>query len=63
MEKLTVGKLKQILATVPDNQIVYLGDDEELNGIHLAFFAQEMSERDMKEFSQDQFKGTGFLIN
>lgn len=64
MKQMTIGTLKALIQNVPDNMVVFLGDDEELNGIHQAFFAQKCSKEEIKEFSQDQFEGTtGFLIS
>lgn len=40
MNQLTIKELKAVLANVDDDTKIYLGDDEELNGIHEAYFAQ-----------------------
>lgn len=40
MNQLTVKQLKEALANVNSDAKIYLGDDEELNGIHEAYFAQ-----------------------
>ena len=50
MEQLTVGKLKTLLKDVPDNLLVCIGDDEELNGIHGAYFAQRIDEEDRESY-------------
>ena len=49
MKQMTIGTLKALIQNVPDDMVVFLSDDEELNGIHKAFFAQEGT--------------TGFLIS
>lgn len=38
---LTVKQLKQALKNVPDDTIIILGDDDELNGVHNAWYAQK----------------------
>ena len=50
MEQLTVGKLKTLLKEVPDNLLVCIGDDEELNGIHGAYFAQRIDGGDRESY-------------
>lgn len=52
MTQLTVGVLKARIAHLPDDAVVYLGDDEELNGIHEAFFVQEITDGDVSAYSQ-----------
>lgn len=40
MQELTIGVLKAILNKYPDSLPVIIGDDEELNGVHLAFYCE-----------------------
>lgn len=50
MKQLTVGALKTLLEGVPDDLLVCIGDDEELNGIHGAYFAQRIDEEDRESY-------------
>ena len=58
MSELTVRGLMSVLKElikergneVYDYKII-IGDDEELNGIHTAYFAQGLSEKDVEDFS------------
>lgn len=52
MKQLTVGVLSALIEHLPDDTVVYLGDDEELNGIHEAYFVQEMTDDEVDTFSQ-----------
>lgn len=52
MKQLTVGALGAMIKGLPENAVVYIGDDEELNGIHQAFFVQEMTDDEVDTFSQ-----------
>lgn len=63
MEVLTVGTLKKILKDMPDDLVIYLGDDEELNGIHEAYFAQEISKDEAEGFSHGSYEINGFMIS
>ena len=50
MKQLTVGALKTLLENVPDNLLVCIGDDDELNGIHGAYFAQRIDGEDRESY-------------
>lgn len=50
MNQLTVGALKTLLKDIPDDLLVYIGDDEELNGMHGAYFAQRLDEEDRESY-------------
>lgn len=63
MAKLTVGALKEILKEFPDDLPIILGDDEELNGIHCAYFAQKFSATEAKKASYGAIEEAGFLIS
>lgn len=63
MKQLTVKQLKSILNTMPENAKIYLGDDEELNGIHGAYFAQEVSKDDIVSLSYGEFDNSAILIS
>lgn len=63
MKQLTVKELKAILEKLPDNAPVYLGDDEELNGIHGAYFAQKMAGNIIADLSYGGYKKSGILIS
>ena len=63
MAKLTVGALKEILKEFPDDLPIFLGDDEELNNIHYAFFAQKYSATEAKKASYGAIEEAGFLIS
>ena len=52
MNQLTVGALRSAMKGLPASTVIYLGDDEELNGIHEAFFAQEITDADVSTYSQ-----------
>lgn len=51
MNALTVGRIKEAIKKLPDDMVVILGDDEELNGVHLAFFIQTEDLTDQEESS------------
>lgn len=51
MNQLTVGALREAIKGLPASTVIYLGDDEELNGIHEAFFAQEITDDDVSTYS------------
>lgn len=64
MEKMTVGRLKQLLDKVPNNLVVYIGNDEELNGVHPAFFAQKVTDQDLENLRWCEFQdGKCFMIS
>lgn len=52
MTQLTVRAIRETIANLPDDAVVYLGDDEELNGIHEAFFVQEITDDEVSTYSQ-----------
>ena len=52
MKRLTVGALGAMIKNLPEDAVVYLGDDEELNGIHEAFFVQTITDDEVDTFSQ-----------
>ena len=52
MNQLTVKAIRETIANLPDDTVVYLGDDEELNGIHEAFFIQEITDDEVTTYSQ-----------
>lgn len=62
MTQVTVKALKAALEGVPDDTVVFLGDDEELNGVHAAYYMQteDLSdipvgvEGEMKRMLKDQ---------
>ena len=51
MPQLTVGALKTLLEEVPDDLLICIGDDEELNGIHGAYFAQSLAGEDREAYA------------
>lgn len=51
MKQLTVGALKTLLEEVPDDLPICIGDDEELNGIHGAYFAQSLAGEDREAYA------------
>lgn len=51
MKQLTVGTLKALLEKVPDDLLICIGDDEELNGIHGAYFAQSLAGEDGEAYA------------
>lgn len=63
MKQLTVKVLKELLNTMPDNAIVYLGDDEELNGIHGAYFVQKETKAIINSMSYGTYDKGGVLIS
>ncbi len=52
MKQLTVEMLWEVIKDLPPSTVIYLGDDEELNGIHPAFFAQEIADEEVDTYSQ-----------
>lgn len=63
MNQLKVKDLKKILDEMPDNAVVYLGDDEELNGIHGAYFCQRATKGMVSECTYGRYKKAGVLIS
>ena len=63
MKQLTVKEIKTAIKDLPDNTIVYIGDDEELNGLHEAYYIQNCSAKEMKLFSQNSINKAGVLIS
>ena len=51
MEVLTVGTLKKILKDMPDDLVIYLGDDEEI------------SKDEAEGFSHGSYEINGFMIS
>ena len=63
MKQLTVGVLKLALQNEPDDELIFLGDDEELNGIHGAYFVGRHDADEMEDMSQGTCNKSGFLIS
>lgn len=63
MEQMTAGKLRTWLAKYPDDTVIYLGDDEELNGVHQAYFVQKETGSVINELSYGNYKKSGILIS
>lgn len=63
MKQITVGKLRTLLKDYNSTDIVYLGDDEELNGLHGAYFVQEINGKEATEISWGNIKKGGVLIS
>lgn len=53
MKQLTVKDLKAFLKDLPDDTLVYLGDDDELNGIHCGWCIDtvDLTQADNEPFS------------
>lgn len=64
MKQLTVGALSALMEHLPDDMVVYLGNDEELNGTHEAYFVQTVEKDELNEmgYGSDYDKG-GLLIS
>ena len=62
-EQLTVKKLKELLEDMPDNDIIYLGDDEELNGIHEAYFCQRITGKEANSLTYGAWDKKGVMIS
>lgn len=62
-EQLTVKKLRELLKGMPDNDIIYLGDDEELNGIHEAWYCQEINADEASAYSYGSLTEKGVMIS
>lgn len=63
MKQLTVKKLRTLLEEYDDTDIIYLGDDEELNGMHGAYFIQGINDKEAGEISWGSLKKGGVLIS
>ena len=63
MNNLTVGDLREALKHYPSDLPVFLGDDEELNGIHRAYYAQKFTAKEAEESSYGSISEAGFLIS
>ena len=64
MTQLTVGQLKNAIKNLPNDTVVYIGDDEELNGIHHAFFIQACTKKELLDLCDyGDFKKGGLLIS
>lgn len=58
MERLTLGDLKKVITgvekkygkDVAKSMVVIIGNDEELNGLHTAYFAQDIDPKQADEF-------------
>lgn len=64
MTQLTIKAIRETIAHLPDDMVVYLGDDEELNGVHQAFFVQTIEKDELNKvgYGNDYDKG-GLLIS
>ena len=63
MKQITVGRLRTLLKEYNSTDIVYLGDDEELNGLHGAYFVQEINGKEATEISWGSITKGGVLIS
>ena len=63
MKQLTVKQLRTLLKDMPDNYTIYLGDDEELNGIHEAYFCQKINGDEASSFSYGSYTKMGVMIS
>ena len=63
IKQLKVKDLLKILQEMPPNSIVYLGDDEELNGMHEAFFCQMVNREFVNSISYGSLDKAGILIS
>ena len=62
MKQLTVKTIKEAIKDLPDDTIVYLGDDEELNSIHQAFFVHPITDEEVDVYSLGSLTGDGGLL-
>ena len=62
MKLLTVKELKEQLSHYADDEPVYLGDDEELNGLHGAYFVQRINKSSVHSMNE-YYDGAGILIS
>ena len=63
MKQLKVKDLIECLEEMPPNSIVYLGDDEELNGLHEAYFVQKVNGEFVNSVSYGSLDKAGVLIS
>ena len=63
MKQITVGRLRTLLKEYDSTDIVYLGDDEELNGLHGAYFVQKINGKEASEISWGSITKGGVLIS
>lgn len=63
MIQLTVKDLKTALEMFDDNMPIYLGNDEELNGVHEAYFIQLEDAKTLKQLSYNDCDKDGILIS
>lgn len=63
MKQLTVKTLKKYLNDMPENALVYLGDDEELNGVHGAYFIQKENREFINSISYGTYDKGGVIIS
>ena len=63
IKQLTVKDLVKILQEMPPKSIVYIGDDEELNGMHEAFFCQRVNRDFVNSVSYGSLDRAGILIS
>lgn len=63
MKPITVKELKEQLDHYADDELIYLGDDEELNGIHYGFFVQRINKSSASSMSYGNFDKAGILIS
>ena len=62
MSQLTIKQLKESIKGLPDNTIIYIGDDEELNGIHEAYYSQDITDEEVDSYSRGSLTGKGGLL-
>lgn len=64
MKQLTVGVLRALIKHLPDDMFVFLGDDEELNGTHEAYFVQTVEKDELNEMGcGSEHESGGLLIS
>lgn len=63
MKQLTVKELREALKKMPDDALVYLGDDDELNGIHGAWYVEKQTREQINNLSYGNFNEKGILIS
>ena len=62
-KQMKVKDLIGYLEEMPPNSLVYLGDDEELNGLHEAYFVQKVNSEFVNSVSYGSFDTAGVLIS
>lgn len=63
MGVLTVGELRKAITGLPKNTVVIIGNDDELNGVHNAWYAQTKEVENLKlrkVANMEMFKGEIF---